>query len=293
MQEKEAVWQEIRNRVFQNMDLSGEISDKELKRMIAEEVRQFGKVHLLSLHARETCEEQIFNSFRKLDILQELLDDPEITEIMVNGAAHIFYEKHGVLYPWEKGQLSEERLRDMIQQMVGAADRIVNEAQPIVDTRLPDGSRVNIVLQPVSLDGSCISIRKFCGIPMNLAYLVQSEAISEEAAELLKLLVKAGYNIFISGGTGSGKTTFLNALSEYIPEGERVITIEDSAELQLNNIKNLVRLETRPANGQGAQEISIRDLIRTALRMRPDRIIVGEVRGAEALDMLQAIICTI
>lgn len=177
--------------------------------------------------------------------------------------------------------------------MVGAADRIVNEAQPIVDTRLPDGSRVNIVLQPVSLDGSCISIRKFCGIPMNLAYLVQSEAISEEAAELLKLLVKAGYNIFISGGTGSGKTTFLNALSEYIPEGERVITIEDSAELQLNNIKNLVRLETRPANGQGAQEISIRDLIRTALRMRPDRIIVGEVRGAEALDMLQAIICTI
>ena len=161
MQEKEAVWQEIRNRVFQNMDLSGEISDKELKRMIAEEVRQFGKVHLLSLHARETCEEQIFNSFRKLDILQELLDDPEVTEIMVNGAAHIFYEKHGVLYPWEKGQLSEERLRDMIQQMVGAADRIVNEAQPIVDTRLPDGSRVNIVLQPVSLDGSCISIRKF------------------------------------------------------------------------------------------------------------------------------------
>lgn len=286
MQEKEAVWQEIRNRVFQNMDLSGEISDKELKRMIAEEVRQFGKVHLLSLQARETCEEQIFNSFRKLDILQELLDDPEVTEIMVNGAAHIFYEKHGVLYPWEKGQLSEERLRDMIQQMVGAADRIVNEAQPIVDTRLPDGSRVNIVLQPVSLDGSCISIRKFCGIPMNLAYLVQSEAISEEAAELLKLLVKAGYNIFISGGTGSGKTTFLNALSEYIPEGERVITIEDSAELQLNNIKNLVRLETRPANGQGAQEISIRDLIRTALRMRPDRIIVGEVRGAEALDML-------
>lgn len=183
MQEKEAVWQEIRNRVFQNMDLSGEISDKELKRMIAEEVRQFGKVHLLSLHARETCEEQIFNSFRKLDILQELLDDPEVTEIMVNGAAHIFYEKQGVLYPWEKGQLSEERLRDMIQQMVGAADRIVNEAQPIVDTRLPDGSRVNIVLQPVSLDGSCISIRKFCGIPMNLAYLVQSEAISEEAAE--------------------------------------------------------------------------------------------------------------
>lgn len=216
MQEKEAVWQEIRNRVFQNMDLSGEISDKELKRMIAEEVRQFGKVHLLSLHARETCEEQIFNSFRKLDILQELLDDPEVTEIMVNGAAHIFYEKQGVLYPWEKGQLSEERLRDMIQQMVGAADRIVNEAQPIVDTRLPDGSRVNIVLQPVSLDGSCISIRKFCGIPMNLAYLVQSEAISEEAAELLKLLVKAGYNIFISGGTGSGKYQILLLQGELV-----------------------------------------------------------------------------
>lgn len=293
MQEKGEFWQEIRNRVFQNMDLSREISDEELKRLITEEVRQFGKGHLLSLQARETCEEQIFNSFRKLDILQELLDDPEVTEIMVNGAAHIFYEKHGVLHRWKKGQLSEERLRDMIQQMVGAANRTVNEAQPIVDTRLPDGSRVNIVLQPVSLDGSCISIRKFCGIPMNLDYLVQSKSISEDAAEVLKLLVKAGYNIFISGGTGSGKTTFLNALSEYIPGTERVITIEDSAELQLKNIENLVRLETRLANGQGAQEISIRDLIRTALRMRPDRIIVGEVRGAEALDMLQAIICTI
>lgn len=288
MQEKGEIWQEIRNRIFQNMDLSREISDEELKRLITEEVRQFGKGHLLSLQARETCEEQIFNSFRKLDILQELLDDPEVTEIMVNGAAHIFYEKYGVLHRWEKGQLSEERLRDMIQQMVGAANRTVNEAQPIVDTRLPDGSRVNIVLQPVSLDGSCISIRKFCGIPMNLDYLVRSESISEDAAEVLKLLVKAGYNIFISGGTGSGKTTFLNALSEYIPETERVITIEDSAELQLKNIENLVRLETRLANGQGAQEISIRDLIRTALRMRPDRIIVGEVRGAEALDMLQA-----
>lgn len=293
MSDGEELWQEIRKRIFQNMDLSREISDEELRRLIAVEVKQSGREQLLSLKDRETYAEQIYNSFRKLDILQELLDDPEVTEIMVNGPRHIFYEKRGELYRWEKGQLSEERLREMIQQIVGTANRTVNEAQPIVDTRLPDGSRVNIVLYPVSLDGSCISIRKFCGIPMNLDDLVKADTLSVEAAEVLKLLVKSGYNIFISGGTGSGKTTFLNALSEYIPPGERVITIEDSAELQLKKIENLVRLETRMTNGQGAAPIGIRELIRTALRMRPDRIIVGEVRGAEALDMLQAIICTI
>ena len=276
MQEKEAVWQEIRNRVFQNMDLSGEISDKELKRMIAEEVRQFGKVHLLSLQARETCEEQIFNSFRKLDILQELLDDPEVTEIMVNGAAHIFYEKHGVLYPWEKGQLSEERLRDMIQQMVGAADRIVNEAQPIVDTRLPDGSRVNIVLDPVALNGPVITIRRFPKEPVRMRQLLEWGSISEEAAAFLRKVVKAGYNIFVSGGTGSGKTTVLNALSEFIPADERIITIEDNAELQLDRVENLVTLEARNANLEGEREITIRDLIKTSLRMRPEGIKIKE-----------------
>ena len=243
---------------------------------------------LLSLKVRESYEEQIFNSFRRLDVLQELLDDPEVTEIMVNGEAHIFYEKAGALYPWTKAELSRERLGDMIQQIAGSANRAVNEANPILDTRLSDGSRVNIVLEPVSVEGSCISIRKFSKKPMTLERLMELESLSQEVAEFLKLLVQAGYNIFISGGTGCGKTTFLNALSAYIPKTDRVITIEDSAELQFQNVPNLVRLETRNANGQGAEEISIRDLIRTALRMRPDRIVVGEVRGAEAWDMFQA-----
>lgn len=270
------------------MDLSRDISDEELKQIIERGVGQYSRERLLSLSQRELFERQIFNSFRKMDILQELLDDPEVTEIMINGPKHIFYEKEGCVYPWEKGELSEEKLADMIQQIVGSANRAVNEAQPIVDTRLADGSRVNVVLSPISVDGSCVSIRKFSNTPMTLARLIELDSVSEEAAQMLSLLVCAGYNIFVSGGTGSGKTTFLNALSEHIPQGQRVVTIEDSAELQMNSICNLVRLETRGANGNGAEPITIRDLIRTALRMRPDRIIVGEVRGAEALDMLQA-----
>lgn len=270
------------------MDLSRDISDEELKEMIEKGVRQYGRENLLSLSQREMFERQIFNSFRKLDILQELLDDPEVTEIMVNGPEHIFYEKEGRMFPWKKGKLSEEKLADMIQQIVGKANRAVNEAQPIVDARLGDGSRVNVVLSPISIDGSCISIRKFSKTPMTMERLIGLESISEEAARMLRLLVRAGYNIFVSGGTGSGKTTFLNALSEYIPREQRIVTIEDSAELQMHGIPNLVRLETRGTNGNGAEAITIRDLIRTALRMRPDRIIVGEVRGAEALDMLQA-----
>lgn len=289
----EAQWQEIKRRLFGEMDLSRDISDEELKEMIEKGVRQYGRENLLSLSQREMFERQIFNSFRKLDILQELLDDPEVTEIMVNGPEHIFYEKEGRMFPWKKGKLSEEKLADMIQQIVGKANRAVNEAQPIVDARLGDGSRVNVVLSPISIDGSCISIRKFSKTPMTMERLIGLESISEEAARMLRLLVRAGYNIFVSGGTGSGKTTFLNALSEYIPREQRIVTIEDSAELQMHGIPNLVRLETRGTNGNGAEAITIRDLIRTALRMRPDRIIVGEVRGAEALDMLQAIICTI
>ncbi len=270
------------------MDLSRDITDEELKQIIEKGVSRYSREHLLSLSQRELYERQIFNSFRKMDILQELLDDPEVTEIMVNGPKHIFYEKEGRVYPWEKGGLSEEKLAGMIQQIVGSANRTVNEAQPIVDTRLTDGSRVNVVLSPISIDGSCISIRKFSNTPMTLTRLIELGSISEEAARMLQLLVRAGYNIFVSGGTGSGKTTFLNVLSEYIPRGQRVVTIEDSAELQMHSIHNLVRLETRGSNGNGAEPITIRDLIRTALRMRPDRIIVGEVRGAEALDMLQA-----
>ncbi len=217
----------------------------------------------------------------------------EVTEIMVNGEAHIFYEKAGALYPWTKAELSRERLGDMIQQIAGSANRAVNEANPILDTRLSDGSRVNIVLEPVSVEGSCISIRKFSKKPMTLERLMELESLSQEVAEFLKLLVQAGYNIFISGGTGSGKTTLLNGMSNCIPKDERIITIEDSAELKLNGIDNLVRLEMRNANAAGENQVDMKELIKAALRSRPDRIIVGEVRGEEALTMLQAIICTI
>ena len=230
----------------------------------------------------------LFYSLRKLDVLQELLEDPTITEIMVNGAEHIFYEKAGRLYKAEYGFSSKEKLNDVIQQMAGYSNRMVNEASPIVDTRLADGSRVNIVLEPVAIDGSAVTIRKFPENPIGMEDLIRMGSISQEAADLLKILVRCGYNIFISGGTGSGKTTFLNALSQYIPREERIITVEDSAELQLLDKPNLVRLETRNANTEGVTPITIRDLIRTALRMRPERIIVGECRGAEALDVLQA-----
>lgn len=281
-------WQEIRSQILNEMDLSREVSDEELRKLIVQSVSRYSREHLLSLKQRENYQKHIFNSLRKLDVIQDLLDDEEITEIMINGPGRIFYEKDGRMYPWEAGQLSREKLSDVIQQIVGSANRFVNEARPIVDTRLADGSRVNVVLEPVSLGGSAVSIRKFSREPMTLRRLVELGSLSEETAAFLMFLVQAGYNIFVSGGTGSGKTTFLNALSEFIPAGQRVVTIEDSAELQLKGIPNLIRMETRSSNGNGAEEITIRDLIRTALRMRPDRIIVGEVRGPEALDMLQS-----
>ena len=283
----------MRARLMEQLQQGVEWSDEAILERIDQLVSEAARENRLPVSRREEIRRDLFYSVRKLDILQELLDDPEVTEIRVNGEAHIFYEKAGALYPWTKAELSRERLGDMIQQIAGSANRAVNEANPILDTRLSDGSRVNIVLEPVSVEGSCISIRKFSKKPMTLERLMELESLSQEVAEFLKLLVQAGYNIFISGGTGCGKTTFLNALSAYIPKTDRVITIEDSAELQFQNVPNLVRLETRNANGQGAEEISIRDLIRTALRMRPDRIVVGEVRGAEAWDMFQAIICTI
>ena len=276
-------WQEIRRQILNDMDLSREITDQELGKIIARSVSRYSREHLLSLEQRENYQRYIFNSLRRLDLIQELLDDEEI-----NGPHHIFYEKDGQIRSWEAGQLSAEKLSDVIQQIVGSANRTVNEAKPIVDARLSDGSRVNVVLEPISIDGSAISIRKFSREPMTLQRLTELGSISQEAAEFLALLVRAGYNIFVSGGTGSGKTTFLNALSEHIPVWQRVVTIEDSAELQMKWIPNLIRLETRNSNGSGSEEITIRDLIRTALRMRPDRIIVGEVRGAEALDMLQS-----
>lgn len=230
----------------------------------------------------------MFNSLRKLGVLQELLEDENVTEIMVNGAENIFYEREGVFCKYPYSFSSEEQLQDVIQQIVGRHNRVVNLSMPIVDTRLEDGSRVNIVLNPISIDGSAISIRKFSKKPLDMKILIERGTISEEIAKFLELLVKARYNLFISGGTSSGKTTFLNALSAFIPKEERIITIEDSAELQLQGIDNIVRLETRTSNMEGIKPITARELIHTALRMRPDRIIVGECRGEEALDMLQA-----
>lgn len=279
---------EIRKNVLERMDVSRDLADEELCDLIQEEMKESRRGRVISLMQREKLTERVFNSLRKLDVLQELLEDEEITEIMVNGPEKIFYEKRGGLYQWDKQFSSVDKLEDIIQQIAGNSNRMVNESSPIVDTRLSDGSRVNIVLHPIALDGSMICIRKFPKEPLGMRQLLAYHSISEEAADFLKKLVRAGYNIFVSGGTGSGKTTFLNALSEFIPEEERIITIEDSAELKITGIPNLVRLETRNANAQGTNAVSMRDLIKTALRMRPDRIIVGECRGAEALDMLQA-----
>lgn len=278
----------IRDVVLSEIDLSKELSDEEICDLIGMAVSKEAREIPMTLRQRADLERIIFNSLRKLDILQELVDDKAVTEIMVNGPNEIFYEKAGRIYEFNGHFSSEEKLEDVIQQIVGRHNRVVNQASPIVDTRLSDGSRVNIVLNPISIGGSAVSIRKFPEHPMSMEKLIDIESISPEAAGVLQILAQAKYNIFISGGTGSGKTTFLNALSQYIPDDERIITIEDSAELQLVGAKNIVRLETRNSNTDGVTPITIRDLIRTALRMRPDRIIVGECRGAEALDMLQA-----
>lgn len=279
---------QLRDEIMQELDLTRQLEDEEVYRLVEEHAGQFSRKKMLTLRERDELEQFLFHSMRKLDVLQELLEDKEISEIMVNGADHIFYEKGGRLYESDRHFSSKEKLGDVIQQMAGYSNRMVNEASPIVDTRLADGSRVNIVLEPVALDGSAISIRKFPERPIGMADLIRMGSLTGEAAEFLRVLVCSGYNIFISGGTGSGKTTFLNALSQYIPREERIITIEDSAELQLLDKPNLVRLETRNANTEGVVPITIRDLIRTALRMRPERIVVGECRGAEALDVLQA-----
>lgn len=278
----------IKDLVLSEMDFSKELDDDEIYDLIAEIVSREVKGNSITFKERAGLEKSIFYSLRKLDVLQELVDDPEISEIMVNGPDNIFYEKKGQIHRFEGHFSSEEKMEDVIQQIVGRHNRVVNQSSPIVDTRLSDGSRVNIVLKPISIGGSAISIRKFPESPMDMDKLIKIGSLSVEAAQFLETLVKARYSIFISGGTGSGKTTFLNALSQYISSDERIITIEDSAELQLQGADNIVRLETRNSNTQGVEPITIRDLIKTALRMRPDRIIVGECRGAEALDMLSA-----
>lgn len=278
----------VKERVLRQLDMSRELSDQELMECIEEELRRMDKLQLLSFAGRRQCADEVFCSFRKFGVLQELIDDETVTEIMVNGPSQIFFERDGALYKFSRTFSSEEELSDLIQTICAGGGRMVNESTPIVDTRLPDGSRVNIVLSPIALDGSAVSIRKFSRHPMNMKRLLSYGSVSEEIAEFLGKLVRAGYNIFVSGGTGAGKTTFLNALSEFIPGEERVVTIEDSAELQLNGIPNLVRLETRAAGFEGVTPIGIRELIKTALRMRPSRLIVGECRGAEAADLLSA-----
>ena len=284
----EQLCESIRKQVLERMDFTKELSDVELQELIAREMSYQRDVKQLTIQQRIFVEQRVFNSLRKLDVLQELLEDDEITEILVNGPNRIFYEKNGQFQEHPYHFASEEKLQDVIQQIVGRHNRVVNLTSPIVDTRLEDGSRVNIVLMPIAIDGSAISIRKFGRTPMNMQALIDLETLNEELSEFLKQVVVARYNIFISGGTSSGKTTFLNALSAFIPTNERVITIEDSAELQLQQTPNLVRLETRNSNQEGVKTITARELIHTALRMRPDRIIVGECRGEETLDMLQA-----
>lgn len=280
--------QEIKERILEHLDMQYEVADEELEQIILEEITQYGREHILTMQEKEQLLQMVFNSIRRLDILQELLDDETITEVMVNGTNGIFFEKNGAIQEWERHFTSREKLLDVVQQIAGASNRIVNESNPILDTRLSDGSRVNIVMEPASVDGAILSIRKFPKHPMTMQQLVQWGAITPELVEFLSLLVKSGYNIFVSGGTGSGKTTFLNALSNYIPKEERVIVIEDSTELQIHGIPNLVRLETRQSRTEGVTPIDMRDLVKTSLRMRPDRIIVGEIRSGECLDLLQA-----
>ena len=278
----------LRSRVQDRLDLSRELTDEEVQALIDEEIMACSRSSYLLLEEKLRMQKELFHAMRRIDILQELIEDPEVTEIMVNGPDHIFIEKKGRIFRWERRFSTIIQLEDVVQQIVSFCNRSVTKASPIADARLADGSRVNIVLDPVALNGPVITIRRFPEEPVRIAQLVSWGSLTEEAVEFLKAAVQAGYNIFVSGGTGSGKTTFLNALSEFIPETARVITIEDNAELQLDRVRNLVTLEARGANLEGEREITIRDLIRTALRMRPDRIIVGEVRGAEAIDMLQA-----
>ena len=280
--------QEIREIVLDSIDLTREVSDEVIEETIEQAIGYFCRKNYMPLDDRMRISHELFCDLRKLDILQELLEDESVTEIMVNGPDNIFVEREGRIKRWDKSFYRTEKLEDIIQQVVSGCNRVVNESSPIADARLPDGSRVNVVLKPIALNGPILTIRKFPKERMTMEKLVEIGAITGEAADFLKLLVASKYNIFISGGTGSGKTTFLNALSDYIPNDERIITIEDAAELSIAHVDNLVSLESRASNASGCEPIDIRSLIKSALRMRPDRIIVGEIRGIEAIDMLQA-----
>ena len=280
--------QEIQEDVRRRMDMGRELSDEEIGEVIDEAILKKSRETFISGVTKLTLRQELFNAIRRLDLLQELIDDHDITEIMVNGAQTVFYEKGGHIYTWDKHFESKEKLEDVIQQIVSRSNRRVNASSPIVDASLADGSRVNVVLDPVALNGPILTIRKFPDHHITMEQLISWGCLTQEAADYMKTLVAAGYNIFVSGATSSGKTTFLNVLADYIPKYERVITIEDTAELQLSGIPNLVRLEIRTTDGEAGENITIRELIKTSLRMRPDRLIVGEVRGPEALDMIQA-----
>lgn len=283
------IFRALRRGLMDRLDLARELSDQEILDEIDQLILSGTSEVCLSLKEKVELRQELFHSVRKLDVLQELIEDETVTEIMVNGPDAIFVERKGKLKKWDKCFTSREKLEDVIQQIVGRCNRVVNEAMPIADARLENGARVNAVIQPVALNGPILTIRRFPDTPVTMEKLISLGSLPRECAEFLAVLVKARYSIVIGGGTGSGKTTFLGALSEYIPSDERIITIEDNAELKIQGIPNLVQLEAKMANVEGASSITIRDLIKAALRMRPDRIVVGEVRGGEAVDMLQAL----
>lgn len=279
----------LRGMLMEQLDLSRELSDGEILDAIDELILNQMRESCMPLKEKVQLRQELFYSVRKLDVLQELIEDESVTEIMVNGPDTIFVERGGKLSKWHKSFTSREKLEDVIQQIVGKCNRVVNESMPIVDARLENGARVNAVIYPVALNGPILTIRRFPEHPITMEKLIELGSLSQECAQFLRRLVQARYSMVIGGGTGSGKTTFLAALSEFIPCDERIITVEDNAELRIQGIENLVRLEAKMANVDGGASVTIRELIRTALRMRPDRIIVGEVRGGEAMDMLQAL----
>ncbi|MDY2921792.1 MAG: CpaF family protein [Eubacterium sp.] len=287
MEERE-MKEQIQRQVMEQIPPGVSFSDEELMGVIERQIQGQARESYLRLEAKKSLRRQIYNAIRKMDVLQDLLEDEEITEIMVNGPSSIFVEKNGKIQKTDRTFESPERLDHIAQQIASGGNRIVNESNPILDVRLEDGSRVNIVVPPIALNGPVITIRKFPKEAMTMDQLLRMDAISKEAAVFLEKLVKARYNIFISGGTGAGKTTFLNILSNFIPREERIITIEDSAELQIRQVPNLVRLEARNANVEGKNQVTIRDLVKSSLRMRPDRVVVGEIRDAAAIDLLSA-----
>lgn len=279
----------LRQRLMKEMDMSRELQDEEVLTLIDRIILNSQELQYMALEKKVNLRQKLFYSVRRLDVLQELIEDDAVTEIMVNGPNQIFIERQGRIQKWEKKFTSQQKLEDVIQQIVGKCNRVINESMPIVDARLENGARVHAAVSPVALNGPILTIRRFPDKPITMEKLIAKGSITQACADFLAKLVQARYSLLIGGGTGSGKTTFLNALSAYIPGDERVITIEDSAELQIQGVDNLVRLEAKAANAQGGKEITIRDLIKASLRMRPDRLLIGEVRGSEAVDLLQAL----